>query len=72
MGTGDSFIGVERLGREADDSPQPSAEVKDGGAIPPLPHVFLVWYFMLSTGTTLTLPKASVYFILYKISMRTW
>jgi hypothetical protein len=30
--------GVERLGREADHSTTPSAEVKNSGAIPPLPH----------------------------------
>jgi hypothetical protein len=31
--------GVKRQGREADHSPLPSAEVKKGGAIPPLPHM---------------------------------
>jgi hypothetical protein len=30
--------GVKWQGREADHSPPPSAEVKNGGAIPPLPH----------------------------------
>jgi hypothetical protein len=30
--------GVKRLGREADHSPPSSAEVKNGIAIPPLPH----------------------------------
>jgi hypothetical protein len=30
--------GVKRQGREADHSPQTSAEVKNGEAIPPLPH----------------------------------
>jgi hypothetical protein len=29
---------VQRHGREADQSPPFSAEVKNGGAIPPLPH----------------------------------
>jgi hypothetical protein len=37
MGTGGSFPGVKRLGREADRSPPSSAKVKNGGAIPPLP-----------------------------------
>jgi hypothetical protein len=30
--------GVKRQGREADRSPPSSAEVKDGGAVPPFPH----------------------------------
>jgi hypothetical protein len=30
---------VKRPGREADHSPQSSAEVKNGGAIPPLPNM---------------------------------
>jgi hypothetical protein len=30
--------GVKRPGREADHSPQSSSEVKNGGAISPLPH----------------------------------
>jgi hypothetical protein len=40
MGTGGCFHGgggVTLLGREADSSGPPSAEVKSGGAIPPLP-----------------------------------
>jgi hypothetical protein len=32
--------GVKQPRREADHSPPSSAEVKNGGAIPPLPHVF--------------------------------
>jgi hypothetical protein len=35
--------GVKRQGREADHSPPSSAEVKNGGAIPPLPYVYMVW-----------------------------
>jgi hypothetical protein len=31
--------GVKRLGSEADYSPRSSAEVKNGGTLPPLPHV---------------------------------
>jgi hypothetical protein len=31
--------GVKRQGREADHSPSSCAEVKSGGAIPPLPHM---------------------------------
>jgi hypothetical protein len=34
------FQGVERSERKADYSPPSSAEVKNDGAIPPLPHVF--------------------------------
>jgi hypothetical protein len=31
-------LGVKQLGCEADHSPPSSAEIKNGGAIPPLPH----------------------------------
>jgi hypothetical protein len=31
---------VKRPEREADHSPPSSAEVKNGGAIPPLPHMY--------------------------------
>jgi hypothetical protein len=42
MGTGGvSHWGVKRQGREADHSPPSSTEVKNGGAIPLLPHVFM-------------------------------
>jgi hypothetical protein len=37
---GESFPGVRRPWREADRSPPSSAEVKKGGAIPPLPHMY--------------------------------
>jgi hypothetical protein len=40
---------IKRLGREDDRSPPSSAEVKNGGAIPPLPHMVLN---LLSAGTT--------------------
>jgi hypothetical protein len=33
------FPGVDRSGREVDHSPPPTAEVKNGGALPPLPHM---------------------------------
>jgi hypothetical protein len=39
MRTGDSFPEVKRLGRDADRSPPSNAELKNGGAIPPLPHM---------------------------------
>jgi hypothetical protein len=38
MGTGGSSPGTKRQGREAGHSPS-SSEVKNGGAIPPLPHM---------------------------------
>jgi hypothetical protein len=42
MGTGGSLLpGVKRQGREADHTPPSSAEVKNGGAIRPLPHISL-------------------------------
>jgi hypothetical protein len=44
MGTGGSFHGgVKRQGREDDHSPPSGAEVKNGGAIPPLPNMPL-WH----------------------------
>jgi hypothetical protein len=42
----------KRKGREADHSPPSSAEVKNGGAIPPLPHMSSWRRAKLSTGTT--------------------
>jgi hypothetical protein len=36
IGSGGDFTGVERKGSEADHSPLSTAEVKKGGAIPPL------------------------------------
>jgi hypothetical protein len=38
VGPRGSSPGVRRLGREADHSPPSSAKVKNGGAIPSLPH----------------------------------
>jgi hypothetical protein len=35
-------LGLKRLGREADYSPRSSADVKNGGAVPSLPHTSLV------------------------------
>jgi hypothetical protein len=39
MGTGSSFRRGKGPGRVADDSPPSGAEVKNGRAIPPLPHM---------------------------------
>jgi hypothetical protein len=39
MGTVGSFPGIKRPRHEADRSPPTSAEVKNCGAIPPLPHI---------------------------------
>jgi hypothetical protein len=39
VGTVGSFPGLKRPGREVDRSPLSSAEVKKGGAIPPLPNM---------------------------------
>jgi hypothetical protein len=39
MCTGGSFPGITQPGREADHSPPSSAEVKNGGAIAPFPHM---------------------------------
>jgi hypothetical protein len=40
VGTGGAFsLGVKRPEREADHSTPPSAEAKNGGAIPPLLHM---------------------------------
>jgi hypothetical protein len=39
-----NFSGVKQQGREADHSPPSSTEVKNGGGIPPLPHISL-WHY---------------------------
>jgi hypothetical protein len=39
MGTGDNFSGLKRPGREADHLLPSTAQVKNGGARTPLPHV---------------------------------
>jgi hypothetical protein len=39
LGARGVFPGVKRPGREADHSPPSNAEVKNGGAIPPLSHM---------------------------------
>jgi hypothetical protein len=39
MDTTDPFPRVKQLELEADHTPPPSAQVKSGGAIPPLPHI---------------------------------
>jgi len=44
MGSRGSFPEVKRLAREADHSPPSNSEVKNAGAVPPLPqHVFMEW-----------------------------
>jgi hypothetical protein len=43
MGTGAVSLGIKWQGREADHLPRFSAKVKNGGAIPPLPHM-LSWH----------------------------
>jgi hypothetical protein len=43
MGRGPLPRGVKRLGREADHSLASSAEVRNGGAVPPTLHVFMAW-----------------------------
>jgi hypothetical protein len=49
------FLGVKRSRREADHSPPSSVEVKNGGAIPPLPHMSSWRGAELSTGENLLL-----------------
>jgi hypothetical protein len=45
LGTRGCFFGLKQQGHEADHSPPPSAKVKNGGAIPPFPYmyVFMAW-----------------------------
>jgi hypothetical protein len=55
-GTGAPSPGVKRPEREADHSPASSADVKNGGAIPPLPtYIHAVGLNFLGTGTLLVL-----------------
>jgi hypothetical protein len=42
MGTEGSFPGCKWLGREAGHSPSSTAEIKNSGAIPQLPHMSLI------------------------------
>jgi hypothetical protein len=55
-------LGVKRVKSEADHSPPSSAEVKNGGAIPPLPRMSS-WHsgYKLSTGKTLLLFGVALY-----------
>jgi hypothetical protein len=46
MGTGGSFHGRRRPWREADHLHPSSAEFKNDGTIPPLPHVFMGWWLL--------------------------
>jgi hypothetical protein len=48
MDTGALSQGVKRPGSEADHSPQANAEIKNGGTIPPLPHVFTAWCVLIN------------------------
>jgi hypothetical protein len=43
MGNGSSFLGAKQQGRESDHSFPCSAEVRNGGATPSLPHTSL-WH----------------------------
>jgi hypothetical protein len=58
--TGIVSPGVKRLGHEADHSPPFSAEFKNSGAIPPLPHTSSWRGNKLSTGTSLPFLQLSV------------
>jgi hypothetical protein len=62
MYTGGSFTGVPQQGREAD-SPPSSADVKNGGLIPPFPKIFH------GTGTTLLFTLEYIYTCLKKYSV---
>jgi hypothetical protein len=60
--------GVKRPGRQADHSPPSSAEVKNGGAIPPLPpclHGIVLNY--LTTGTTLFSIYVLVFLVVFSL-----
>jgi hypothetical protein len=59
---------VKRPVPEADHPPPPSAEVKNGGAIPPLPiHPRALVINYLSTGSKLLLSLREVYCCLYTV-----
>jgi hypothetical protein len=52
VGTGGLFPGVEWPECKADHSPPSSAEVKNGGAIPPLPHMYPLLFWMHDVNHT--------------------
>jgi hypothetical protein len=63
MGTGGSFLGVKRPGREADHSPSSSAEVKECAELNLHSYNTPSWrgaQLKKSTGTTLPLPFTKV------------
>jgi hypothetical protein len=43
VGIGGSSSGVKHPGHEINHPHPSSAEIKNGGAIPPFPHVFMAW-----------------------------
>jgi hypothetical protein len=43
IGTGSSYLRSKATGVDTGHSPPSSAEVNNGGAIPPLTHVFILW-----------------------------
>jgi hypothetical protein len=54
-------LGVKQQGHEADHSAPSSAEIKSGGAVPPLPIRLHGMLNKLGTGTTIPLPYLLVY-----------
>jgi hypothetical protein len=54
MGIGGSSPGVKRPVREAYHSPPSNAEVKNGGAIPLLPHRYTIEYVVIHAINTET------------------
>jgi hypothetical protein len=65
---------IKRSGREVDQSPPSSTEVRMSGAIPPLPqYAFMAWCSVYkSTGTTLHLPFTFMRLMLYGYSPHSW
>jgi hypothetical protein len=60
------YLGVKRPGGEADHSPTSSAEVKNGGAIPPLPNTFSL------SGASLIKNRDNFTFLLLLLLLLIW
>jgi hypothetical protein len=65
VGTVNCLPGVKRQGREADHSPPPSADVTNGGVIPPLLHASLCRSAYLISAINFTF--TFLYFLLQQL-----
>jgi hypothetical protein len=70
MGTGSYFSGIKRPGREADHSIPSIAEIKNGGAITPLPHTGHGLVIKLRDNFTFYGNTKEIYFVCRKLKQK--